>query len=1586
MSDNNNFGLIPIETLLRNYSIGFRIIPIDLNSKTPAIKSTNEIYDNPNYWTAQKLKQEHYRFRNVATTFGKTHVKDENGRDLYLHVLDIDSDNVLGILLDLLEELKSKTYVTKTKKDCGYHAYWLSHKQNPPIGTNKCKSGYEFEIKSDNSLGLCTLPPSTHRDDPKFRYYNVGHEKIAIDDTLYDRILNLLANECLIQSDLNEKPGDYNGNGKASKSDSGSVYRILKDDEIEQVVSHVRAGYKKGFRHDLVFGLSGLLFKNKISLPSARRLISILCDFTHDEEKASRLQVLDDTYLKGLDGQEIKGISQLQETLARVHSSSNNNEEDYSEQILKNINEILNEEHEQKRDNNGSSNNSTPTQTLIQLAKQNTILFFKDQYGVAYTKIRVATHGEILAVESTKFEYHLSKSYYDFTGGGIAGQESINNAIRILLAETLFEGPTIPLSVRVAWGRKKEEDLYYDLADTEWRCIKVTNQNWEIIQSSSAVLFTRFNQKAQIDPDRNYPADILDKYLDLMHINDPEHRLLIKVWTVAAFIPNIPHPINIPYGEKGSVKTTFCKFQKRLIDPDKIELLTVPKDKSEFVQQQYHNYLTVYDNIKTIPYWFSDEVCKAITGVGSSKRKLYTNDEDVIYSYKRCLIINGINNSLTEPDAIDRSILTEFERIHDEKRKEESKVEAEFEEIKPKLLGYILDILVKTLQIKPTVQLHNLPRMADFTVWGEAIARAMGYEPMQFVNTYYDNIGKQNVDVIEANPLAQAIEKFVYSWYKEGQEACWQSPTSKALEKLNKVAQVYGIDTGSKLWPKAANSLTKRLRPILSNLREGLGIHVVISRNTSGKNKNTSTIRVWKKPPLPPPSPPSQNHAQNEDKIGGGSLGSGDITSTGQQVSPPETTEIHAQKPEGGGSGDSGGSIPTLEGEQLIYDSPLPAEYVAFDFEWSSSPEESANTNTQIIAAAFVDNQGNSKVLHIADFSNSDNPERELLLNINQEFLKYDFSIGWYSTGVAKYHEDTQEYIDGVDSDLAVLHNRCITNGVDSIVDFNNAGIPYIRGQKHIDLHSVFGKPMVQTTIFKNAYRTLKLDEVSKAVLGDLEAGGKYKGLTGKDIQTISIEDQKRYVLRDAELVMQLSRHNNGEVLNAMKTISELTGLDFEKVCKTGISAWWAAIFDNMVSSRECEAPALSFNRKEQELTELAYTGGSVLQPKRGLYHNLIVVDVASLYPSMAVIHNISFDTINCECCKDIPESKIGPNITTDCKVEKEYWICRKKEGAFPKKLRIFKEERLRQKKLGNNVRQIALKVLINGGYGVFGNRFFKYYDPRVAELITAHGRYTLSKMQEIATNIGFEIEYGDTDSLFLRYVNNVNAAEAISKFQEECSKQLGVEVECAKTYQTAIISEKKKHYVGWTGIQGKEPDIVGMEGDKNDRPKWINSVFRQAVYDILANDNPIINLKKAISDLESGNINTELLRRSNRLSKNPEEYENENDRKRRIGLAVGARKGDVIEYFESDNKEGYSLNPQDISVKKYKNILWKAVKDILEIAGYEVAPIEQKIFQSNISHMAMPSRGVAGISSCFSFARVNGVAKNENKGGDRKK
>ena len=80
---------------------------------------------------------------NVATTFGKTHLKDEQGNDLYLNKLDIDSDEVFTRLANIrikdkdyffIDEMCQKTYVTKTRKKWDHHIFWLSYKPHPSVG------------------------------------------------------------------------------------------------------------------------------------------------------------------------------------------------------------------------------------------------------------------------------------------------------------------------------------------------------------------------------------------------------------------------------------------------------------------------------------------------------------------------------------------------------------------------------------------------------------------------------------------------------------------------------------------------------------------------------------------------------------------------------------------------------------------------------------------------------------------------------------------------------------------------------------------------------------------------------------------------------------------------------------------------------------------------------------------------------------------------------------------------------------------------------------------------------------------------------------------------------------------------------------------------------------------------------------------------------------------------------------------------------------------------------------------------------------------------------------------------------------
>jgi hypothetical protein len=124
------------------YKIGFKAVPLDEDGK-PATAWT-DIYDNVNYWNPDKLVQESYRFKNVATTFGKTHLKDAQG-PLYLYALDIDSEEVYNVLFrlskgdseefSLIAKMQECSFVTKTKKTPGFHIYWLSHKEHKQILT-----------------------------------------------------------------------------------------------------------------------------------------------------------------------------------------------------------------------------------------------------------------------------------------------------------------------------------------------------------------------------------------------------------------------------------------------------------------------------------------------------------------------------------------------------------------------------------------------------------------------------------------------------------------------------------------------------------------------------------------------------------------------------------------------------------------------------------------------------------------------------------------------------------------------------------------------------------------------------------------------------------------------------------------------------------------------------------------------------------------------------------------------------------------------------------------------------------------------------------------------------------------------------------------------------------------------------------------------------------------------------------------------------------------------------------------------------------------------------------------------------------
>jgi hypothetical protein len=575
-------------------------------------------------------------------------------------------------------------------------------------------------------------------------------------------------------------------------------------------------------------------------------------------------------------------------------------------------------EKEQQKSDDKAQQQQEPSKSaadiLVELAIKNTKLLFEDQYGTTFALVYIVDHNEIIRVESDKFKHYLSKLFYDNSANKVVNTDSLNNAIQVLQAKAEFEGPTIPLVLRVALHNEDNNTIvyYYDLTNDNWEVIKITAEDsgWSV-EKESPLIFRRYNnQEAQVYPVRNYTQDIFDKFMNLINVKDEDNKLLLKCYIVSLFIPDIPKPILMLHGEQGSAKSTLQELIKMLVDPSVIRTLSFPRDINELIQKLSHNYISYFDNISKIKDWISDQLCRAVTGSGFSKRQLYTDDDDIIYNFRRCIGFNGINLEATKADLLDRGLIIALQRIPKEEIRSLKDIWDEFEQIKPELLGYIFDILVKVLDVKnkqqsgsDIINLKEYPRMADFAEAAEIISRCMGYSENKFLAAYYRNIGLQTQQVLEASPVAAAIMNFMRS-RKDGDE--WIGTATELLDELEQVAETLKIKTkNNRAWPSAPNSLSRRLNEVKTNLRE---IGIIIERPTDSVT-NTRLVKIRKISPKSPVSLADEKQARFEVENPGDIAW--DNNTLSPDIPPAADSQNHAQNENSGDSGDTGDIIHT---------------------------------------------------------------------------------------------------------------------------------------------------------------------------------------------------------------------------------------------------------------------------------------------------------------------------------------------------------------------------------------------------------------------------------------------------------------------------------------------------------------------------------------------------------------------------------------------------------------------------------------------------------------------------------------------------
>ncbi|MBU0953079.1 MAG: DNA-directed DNA polymerase [Nanoarchaeota archaeon] len=436
-----------------------------------------------------------------------------------------------------------------------------------------------------------------------------------------------------------------------------------------------------------------------------------------------------------------------------------------------------------------------------------------------------------------------------------------------------------------------------------------------------------------------------------------------------------------------------------------------------------------------------------------------------------------------------------------------------------------------------------------------------------------------------------------------------------------------------------------------------------------------------------------------------------------------------------------------------------------------------------------------------------------------------------------------------------------------------------IRGRLHIDLFD-FVERVLGTTLESEVH---SLDRVAKEILGvgkiPLEWKDIERAWRDKDLATVA-----RYCLMDSELALRLAETLLPQIYELSRVVGQ-SPFDTSRMFYSQMVEW--LLIRNAFTSKELvpNRPPQDEIKKRHKVP--AYTGGYVHQPTEGMYENITVFDFASLYPTITITHNISPETLDCQCCGKHKEE--NPNMVPG----QDHFYCRDHKGFVVHVLEdLLARRRALQARPSNKVaeyRQHAFKLLANASYGYYAYPGSRWYSRVCAESIASFGRMYIKQVITLAIKEGYHVIYGDTDSLFLQ----MKTEKKIQPFMKIVNTSLPgiMEIECKGFYTAGLFVLAK------TGVAAKKryaliaaDGTITIRGFEKVRRDWsvIAKDTQEAVLRaILAEKDP----KKATSivrttveALKEGTINKDHLVIYSQLTRPLSQYE-------QIGPHVAAAK-----------------------------------------------------------------------------------------------
>jgi hypothetical protein len=427
-------------------------------------------------------------------------------------------------------------------------------------------------------------------------------------------------------------------------------------------------------------------------------------------------------------------------------------------------------------------------------------------------------HLENWPIYSDWFQTYLN-FLYQSECGGIAGGSTVKDIQNALAAQARHQGSVYQPYVRVG---RVDGAVYLDLCNSDCQVVEITADGWRV-RNECPVKFVRTSSMQPLpEPVADGSVNQLRRFANPA---DEAQFQLIVGWLFGALWAKGPYPVLAVSGEHGSGKTMLTRVLRALVDPNTAPVRSISKSEQDLLISALNSHCLAFDNLSGISLWLSDALCRLSTGAGFATRALYENTAETIIQACRPVILNGIPDLSSTPDLADRSLAVHLPRIETHDRQTEDDFWKDFELARPKILGGLLDALSMALRRIGTIELADLPRMADFAKAVESAAPALGWPEGSFLDALKNNAADLSNIALDSDPVAMAIVNLLNNAGKD-----FYGTATELLEKLN--GQITDDVRKQRTWPNTAAKLGNRLRRIAPILRaQGLSVETVKSGN-----------------------------------------------------------------------------------------------------------------------------------------------------------------------------------------------------------------------------------------------------------------------------------------------------------------------------------------------------------------------------------------------------------------------------------------------------------------------------------------------------------------------------------------------------------------------------------------------------------------------------------------------------------------------------------------------------------------------------------------------------------------------------------